>query len=79
MITHRRRDILELLSGEDLSGQYTQFLSSLRGLQRARSKTYVLGDKVDLGVSVLSSLGGGHVDDLARSSLDDDVTVLPQR
>lgn len=36
------------------------------------------GDKVDLGVTVLSSLGGGHVDDLAGTALDDDVTVLTQ-
>ena len=36
------------------------------------------GDKVDLGVTVLASLGGGHVDDLAGTVLDDDVAVLPQ-
>lgn len=36
------------------------------------------GDQVDLGVTVLASLGGGHLDDLARTALDDDVTVLPQ-
>lgn len=36
------------------------------------------GDQVDLGVTVLSSLGGRHVDNLARAVLDDDVTVLPQ-
>lgn len=36
------------------------------------------GDHVDLGVTVLASLGGGHVDNLARAALDDDVTVLPQ-
>lgn len=36
------------------------------------------GDKVDLGVTVLTSLGGGHVDNLARSALDDNVTVLSQ-
>ena len=35
-------------------------------------------DKVDLGVTVLASLGGRHVDDLAGASLDHDVTVLPQ-
>ncbi|CAF3632961.1 unnamed protein product [Fusarium graminearum] len=35
-------------------------------------------DKMDLGVTVLSSLGGGHVDDLARAVLDDDETVLTQ-
>ena len=27
--------------------------------------TYVNGDKVNLGVTVLSSLGGGHFDNLA--------------
>lgn len=36
------------------------------------------GSQVDLGVTVLSSLGGGHVNDLARAALDDNVTVLPQ-
>ena len=36
------------------------------------------GDQVDLGVTVLAGLGGGHVDDLARAVLDDDVAVLPQ-
>lgn len=38
----------------------------------------VNGDKVDLGVTVLASLGGGHLDDLAWALLDDDETVLPQ-
>ena len=41
--------------------------------------THVSGDKVDLGVTVLSGLGGGHVNDLARSALDDDVSVLSER
>jgi hypothetical protein len=35
-------------------------------------------DKMNLGVTVLSSLGGGHVDNLARAALDDDETVLTQ-
>jgi hypothetical protein len=35
-------------------------------------------DKVDLGVTVLASLGGRHVDDFARAALDHDVAVLPQ-
>ena len=30
--------------------------------------TYVNGDKVNLGVTVLASLGGGHIDDLARAA-----------
>lgn len=36
------------------------------------------GDQVDLGVSVLSGLGGGHVDDLARTSLNHDVSAIRQ-
>jgi len=36
------------------------------------------GDQVDLGVTVLASLGGRHVDDLAGATLDHDVTVLAQ-
>lgn len=38
----------------------------------------VNGDQVDLGVTVLASLGGRHVDDLARTALDDNETVLPE-
>jgi len=37
------------------------------------------GDHVDLGVTVLARLGGGHLDNFARAVLDDDVPVLPQR
>jgi len=36
------------------------------------------GDQMDLGVAVLSGLGGGHLDDLAGAVLDADETVLPQ-
>ena len=36
------------------------------------------GNNVDLGVTVLASLGGRHFNDLARTTLDDNVTVLPQ-
>lgn len=36
------------------------------------------GNNVDLGVTVLSSLGGRHFDDLAGATLDDNVSVLPQ-
>lgn len=36
------------------------------------------GNKMDLGVTVLASLGGGHVDNLAGTVLDDDETVLSQ-
>lgn len=33
---------------------------------------------MDLGVTVLASLRGGHVDDLARAVLDHNETVLSQ-
>jgi hypothetical protein len=49
-------------------GQIFQFLAS----------EDVDGDQVDLGVAVLASLGGRHVDDLAWAAFDDDVTVLSQ-
>ena len=38
----------------------------------------VEGSQVDLGVTVLSSLGGRHVDNLAWTALDDNETVLSQ-
>lgn len=50
-----RRQIFQLLAGEDIDG-----------------------DQVDLGVTVLASLGGAHLDNLAWAVLDDDVTVLAQ-
>lgn len=36
------------------------------------------GNDVDLGVTVLASLGGGHLNDLAGAALDNNVTVLAQ-
>ena len=41
-----------------------------------KEQAYIDGDQVDLGVTVLASLGGGHVDNLARPSLDDDVAAV---
>lgn len=38
----------------------------------------VNGDQVNFGMTVLSSLGGRHVDNLARAALDNDVAVLTQ-
>lgn len=35
-------------------------------------------DQMDLGVTVLASLGGRHVDNLARAALDNDEAVLTQ-
>jgi hypothetical protein len=40
--------------------------------------THVGSDQVDLGVTVLAGLGGGHVNDLAGTALDDDVAVLAE-
>ena len=36
------------------------------------------GSQVDLGVTVLAGLGGGHVDDLAWAVLDHNEAVLAQ-
>lgn len=71
--TYGRRDILELLAGEDL------YPVSLAPYHLRPRVTHISGDQVDLGVTVLSSLGGRHVDDLAGSSLDENVTRLPER
>jgi hypothetical protein len=38
----------------------------------------VNGDKMDLGVTVLASLGSRHFDDLARTILDHNEAVLPK-
>lgn len=38
----------------------------------------VESNQVDLGVTVLASLGGRHIDDLAGTTLDDYETVLSQ-
>ena len=34
--------------------------------------------QMDLGVTMFTSLGGGHFDDFAGSGLDDNEAVLPQ-
>lgn len=36
------------------------------------------GDEMDLGVAMLASLGGRHIDDLARAVLDHDEAILSQ-
>lgn len=38
----------------------------------------IFGDEMNLCVSMLSGLGGRHVDDLARTLLDENVSTLPQ-
>lgn len=66
---------LELLAGDvgdvHVVGGGREILKLLAGED-------VDGDQVNLGVTVLASLGGRHVDNLAGAALDDDVTVLAQ-
>ena len=52
------------------------FVSS--SLINLAKRAHVGSDQVDLGVTVLSSLGGRHVDDLTGSSLDKNVSTLPK-
>jgi hypothetical protein len=53
-------------------------VSRRRQIFQLLAREDVDGDDVDLGVAMLASLGGGHLDDLAWAVLDDDVAVLPQ-
>jgi hypothetical protein len=66
---------LELATGDigdvHVVGGGAEFLELLVGED-------VDGDEMDLGVAVLASLGGGHLDNLAGTVLDDDVARLPQ-
>ena len=55
----------------DVVGGRAQLLELLGGED-------VDGDEVNLGVTVLSSLGGGHVNDLARVTLDHNVSALAE-
>lgn len=52
-------------------GRWAKFFEFLAGED-------IDGDKMDLCVAMLASLGGGHVDDLARTVLDADKSVLSQ-
>jgi len=52
-------------------GGWTEFFELLAGED-------INGDKMDLCVTVLTSLGGRHVDDLAGAVLNDDESVLSQ-
>lgn len=36
------------------------------------------GHQMNFGVTMLARLGGGHLDNLTRATLDDDESVLPQ-
>ena len=42
-------------------------------------QSYIDGNQVDFGVTVLAGLGSRHVDDLARPSLNDDVTAAKRQ
>jgi hypothetical protein len=52
-------------------GRWAQFFEFL-------SSEDIDGDKMDFGVTVLASLGGGHINDLAWTVLDHDEAVLAQ-
>jgi hypothetical protein len=52
-------------------GRWRQILKLLAGED-------IKGNKMNLCVTMLSRLGGGHVDNLARTSFDDNMPVLPQ-
>ncbi len=52
-------------------GRWAEFFKFLAGED-------VDSNKMDLGVTMLASLGGRHVDDLAGTVLDHNETVLPQ-
>jgi hypothetical protein len=49
-------------------GQIFQFLAS----------EDIKSNQMDLGVTVLAGLGGGHIDNLARAAFDDNEAVLSQ-
>jgi hypothetical protein len=52
-------------------GRWAKFFELLSGKD-------VNGNQMDLGVTVLSGLGGAHLDNLAWTILDDNVPVLAQ-
>ena len=52
-------------------GRWAEFFKLLAGED-------INGNKMNFGVTMLASLRGGHVNDLARAVLNDDKSVLPQ-
>ena len=60
-----RRGTHHFFAGEDLRGETICEISIRR---KASKETYVDRDKMNLGVSVLASLRGGHLDDLAGTA-----------
>jgi hypothetical protein len=54
-----------------IMGGWTKFFELLAGED-------INGNKMDLGVTVLAGLGGGHVDNLAGAVLDHNKTVLAE-
>lgn len=71
-------NVFELLAGENLIRLRSASKPDYAASPCPLNETHIDGDKVDLGVTVLTSLGSGHVNDLARPALDDNVTVLPE-
>jgi hypothetical protein len=82
-----KRGVVPLWSGAGFTHQLvlaTRDVGDVHVVSRGRKILVLLAsedvgsDEMDLGVTVLSGLGGGHVDDLARAVLDHDETVLTQ-
>jgi hypothetical protein len=77
-----RETNLELLASEDLHGQsrngslfrWPEHSWRVRR-KRGGAATHVDGDEVDLGVTVLASLGSRHVDNLQRAGPRDNVSA----
>jgi hypothetical protein len=63
-----------------LSGDIWDFhvVGRWRQILKLLASKDVKGDKMNLCVTMLARLGGGHVDNLARTSFDDHMPVLPQ-
>ncbi len=61
----------QFLSGENL--YYAKATNQLRVEPRQQRDSHIDRNKVNLRMTMLPSLGGRHIDDLARSPFDDDV------
>lgn len=71
MVTHELIFLADYVRDIHIVGRGTEILQFLAGEN-------IDSDKMDLGVTVLSGLGGAHLHDLARAALDDDETVLAE-
>ena len=57
-------DTNQFFAGEDL----TERVSFKEAGNGGEGETYIDANQVDLGVTVLARLGGGHLNDLARAA-----------